>query len=165
MLSEREKDEMDDFFRERLPDTKNTRVVTRSGSTSSIHMLRRVNATGAKSVVILNDAAIDAGDDEKTLADARVLKTILALISCTGEDNAPPIIAEFHYRNMRNLAKNILPGKISLIDEHSILARLMVQTSRVSGLAQVYDNLVGFEGCEFYFLNLRVELKGLNIQR
>lgn len=161
VLSEREKDEMDDFFRERLPDTKNTRVVTRSGSTSSIHMLRRVNATGAKSVVILNDAAIDAGDDEKTLADARVLKTILALISCTGEDNAPPIIAEFHYRNMRNLAKNILPGKISLIDEHSILARLMVQTSRVSGLAQVYDNLVGFEGCEFYFYKPQGGIKGL----
>jgi len=161
VLAEREKDEMDDFFRERLPDTENTRIVTRSGSTSSIHMLRRVNASGAKSVVILNDAAVDAGDDEKTLADARVLKTILALISCTGEDKAPPIIAEFHFKNMRNLAKNILPEKISLIDEHSILAKLMVQTSRVSGLAQVYDNLVGFEGCEFYFYKPEGGIKGL----
>jgi hypothetical protein len=161
VLAEKEKDEMDDFFRERLPDTKNTRIVTRSGSTSSIFMLRKVSAPGAKSVVILNDAAVDAGDDEKILADARVLKTILALISCTGEENAPPIIAEFHYKNMRNLAKNILPEKISLIDEHSILAKLMVQTSRVSGLAQVYDNLVGFEGCEFYFYKPDGGIKGL----
>ncbi|HOP30331.1 MAG TPA: hypothetical protein P5120_13920 [Spirochaetota bacterium] len=161
VLAEKEKDEMDDFFRERLPDSKNTRIVTRSGSTSSIFMLRKVNAPGAKSVVILNDAAVDAGDDEKTLADARVLKTILALISCTGEENAPPIIAEFHYKNMRNLAKNILPEKISLLDEHSILAKLMVQTSRVSGLAQVYDNLVGFEGCEFYFYKPDGGVKGL----
>ncbi len=161
VLAEKEKDEMDDFFRERLPDTKNTRIVTRSGSTSSIFMLRKVSAPGAKSVVILNDAAVDAGDDQKTLADARVLKTILALISCTGEENAPPIIAEFHYKNMRNLAKNILPEKISIIDEHSILAKLMVQTSRVSGLAQVYDNLVGFEGCEFYFYKPEGGVKGL----
>ena len=162
VLAEREKDEMDDFFRERLPDTENTRVVTRSGSTSSIHMLRRVNASGAKSVIILNDAAVDAADDEKSLADARVLKTILALISCTGEDNVPPVIAELHYQNMRNLAKNISPEKVSLIDEHSILAKLMVQTSRVSGLAQVYDNLVGFEGCEFYFYKPDGGVKGLN---
>ena len=151
VLAEREKDEMDDFFRDRIEDMRNTRVVARSGSTSSIHMLRRVGVNTARSVIILNDAPVDAPDEEKALADARVLKTILALMSCTGEENAPPIVAELHSENMRKLAKNISPEKVSLIDEHSILAKLMVQTSRVSGLAQVYDNLVGFEGCEFYF--------------
>ncbi len=151
VLAEREKDEMDDFFRDRISDMKNTRIVARSGSTSSIHMLRRVGVNTARSVIILNDAPVDAPDEDKSLADARVLKTILALMSCTGEENAPPIVAELHSENMRKLAKNISPDKVSLIDEHSILAKLMVQTSRVSGLAQVYDNLVGFEGCEFYF--------------
>jgi K+/H+ antiporter YhaU regulatory subunit KhtT len=151
VLAEREKDEMDDFFRDRIEDMKNTRIVARSGSTSSIHMLRRVGISTARSVVILNDAAVDAQEEDKSLSDARVLKTILALISCTGEESAPPIVAELHSENMRKLAKNICPDKVSLIDEHLILAKLMVQTSRVSGLAQVYDNLVGFEGCEFYF--------------
>jgi len=151
VLAEREKDEMDDFFRDRIADMKNTRIVARSGSTSSIHMLRRVGINTAKSVIILNDSAVDESDENKSLADARVLKTILALMSCTGEKDAPPVVAELHHPNMRKLAKNISPDKVSLIDEHSILAKLMVQTSRVSGLAQVYDNLVGFEGCEFYF--------------
>jgi len=114
-------------------------------------MLRKVGASTAQSVIILNDAAPDAEDSEKSLADARVLKTILALIACTGEKDLPPVIAELHFEGMRKLARNISSEKISLIDEHSILAKLMVQTSRVSGLAQVYDNLVGFEGCEFYF--------------
>lgn len=161
VLAEREKDEMDDFFRDRIEDMKNTRVVTRSGSTSSIHMLRRVGVNTARSVVILNDAAVDSPEDDKALADARVLKTILALISCTGEENAPPIVAELHSENMRKLAKNICPDKVYLIDEHSILAKLMVQTSRVSGLAQVYDNLVGFEGCEFYFYKPDGGLEGI----
>lgn len=151
VLAEKEKDEMDDYFHERIPDFKNTRIVTRSGSTSNIHMLKRVGSGTAKSVIILNDAAVDNSQEEKSLADARVLKTILALISCTGEKSVPPIVAEIHLENMRKLAKNISPDSVSLIDEHSILAKLMVQTSRVSGLAQVYDNLVGFEGCEFYF--------------
>ncbi len=161
VLAEREKDEMDDFFRDRIEDMKNTRIVARSGSTSSIHMLRRVGVNTARSVVILNDAPVDASDEEKSLADARVLKTILALMSCTGEENAPPVVAELHKENMRKLAKNIAPDKVSLIDEHSILAKLMVQTSRVSGLAQVYDNLVGFEGCEFYFYKPDGGLEGI----
>lgn len=161
VLAEREKDEMDDFFRDRIEDMKNTRIVARSGSTSSIHMLRRVGVNTARSVIILNDAPVDSSDEDKSLADARVLKTILALMSCTGEENAPPIVAELHSDNMRKLAKNISPEKVSLIDEHSILAKLMVQTSRVSGLAQVYDNLVGFEGCEFYFYKPDGGLDGL----
>lgn len=161
VLAEKEKDEMDDFFRDRIEDMKNTRIVARSGSTSSIHMLRRVGVGNARSVVILNDVAVDAPEDDKSLADARVLKTILALISCTGEESAPPIVAELHSENMRKLAKNICPDKVSLIDEHSILAKLMVQTSRVSGLAQVYDNLVGFEGCEFYFYKPDGSIEGI----
>ncbi len=151
VLAEKEKDEMDDYFRDRISDFKNTRIVARSGSTSSINMLKRVGVNTAKSVIILSDAAVDNTHEEKSLADARVLKTILAMISCTGEDKIPPVIAEIHLENMRKLAKNISSKNVSLIDEHSILAKLMVQTSRVSGLAQVYDNLVGFEGCEFYF--------------
>jgi hypothetical protein len=58
VLSAMEKDEMDDFFRERIEDTKSTRIICRSGSTSSLHMLRRVGVHAAKSVIILNDATL-----------------------------------------------------------------------------------------------------------
>jgi ion channel POLLUX/CASTOR len=150
VLAEREKDEMDDFFRDRIEELKTTRLVTRSGSTSSVHLLRRVAVGGAKSVVILNDAPEDASREVKALADARVLKTILAVISCTGEEEMPPIVAELHLPAKQDLARRI-SERVAIIDEHSILAKLMVQTSRISGLAQVYDHVVGFEGNEFYF--------------
>ena len=150
VLAEKEKDEMDDFFRDRILDPKTTRIVTRSGSTSSIYLLRRTSVATAKSVVILSDAAKDALPSEKALADARVLKTILAVISCTGENEMPPITAELHLPSKQRLAKNI-SEKITIIDEHSILAKMMVQTSRISGLAMVYDHMVGFDGNEFYF--------------
>jgi len=147
VLSEWEKTEMDDFFRDRIEDWKTTRIVTRSGSTSSLNQLYRVGVENAKSVIILNAATVDAPPEEKELADARVVKTILAVLSCTGEHDAPPIVAELHNKNKQSLARSISKN-ISIIDEHSILAKLMVQTSRVSGLAQVYDHLVGFDGCE-----------------
>lgn len=150
VLAEKDKTEMDDFFRDRIADTKTTRIVTRSGSTSSTQVLRRVSITTAHSVVILNEVRADAQLQEKETADSRVLKTIMAVMACVGEKNLPPVVAELHLPNMQKLARTLSPN-ISIIDEHSMLAKLMVQTSRTPGLAQVYDNLVGFESCEFYF--------------
>jgi Trk K+ transport system NAD-binding subunit len=150
VLAEAEKTDMDEFFRERIESWKTTRIVTRSGSTSSQEMLRRVGIEEAKSVIVLNGAGADAEHHEKELADARVIKTILAVLSTTGEERMPPVVAELHNPAKQELARSV-SGRISIIDEHSILAKLMVQTSRVSGLAQLYDSIVGFEGCEFYF--------------
>jgi hypothetical protein len=159
VLAEMEKDEMDDFFNLRIENPKNTRIITRSGSTSSLQLLRLVSIDTARSVIILNTAQVDAPHNEKLLADARVLKTILAVISCTGEENMPSIVAEIHLKHKQQLARNI-SARISIIDEHSILAKLMVQTSRVTGLAQVYDHLVGFEGNEFYFYKPDQDISG-----
>ncbi|HOV13069.1 MAG TPA: TrkA C-terminal domain-containing protein [Spirochaetota bacterium] len=159
VLSENEKDEMDDFFREKIEDLKTTRIITRSGSTSSLQSLKKVAVHNAKSVIILNNSTVISSDEEKELSDARVIKTIMAVIATTSEDNIPPIVAELHIESKRQLAKNIFPD-ISIIDENSILAKLMVQTSRISGLAQVYSNLVGFDGCEFYFYKPEQNLSG-----
>ncbi|MCB1172676.1 MAG: hypothetical protein KDK39_03880 [Leptospiraceae bacterium] len=150
VLSDREKDEMDEFFRDHVEDSKTTRIVCRSGLTSSRRMLEKVSLQQAKSVVILNDSAVDADEEEKALSDSRVLKTIMAVISCTGEENIPPLIAEIHLENKRKLAETISPA-IHCIEEHSLLAKLIVQTSRTAGLANVYDAMVGFDGSEFYF--------------
>lgn len=152
VLAKQEKDFMDDFFRERISDRKTTRIITRSGVTSSIQTLDKMSISDAKSIIILNDAESDADNESKESADARVIKTILAVIACTKGGDVPPIIAEIHMENKRRLARTI-SDTIYLIEEHSLLAKLIVQTSRISGLALVYDQLVGFDGCEFYFYN------------
>lgn len=163
VLSSKEKDEMDDFFRDRIEKTKTTKIVTRSGSTSSIQNLDKMAVCEAKSIIILNDAQVDEDDLSKELADSRVLKTIMAVVACTGEDNLPPIAAEIHLESKRVLARNVSPS-VTIIDEHSMLAKLMVQTSRISGLAQVYDNLVGFDGCEFYFYRPEEGFEGIKYE-
>lgn len=151
VLADRPKTELDEFFADRLDNLKNTRLITREGPTSSLPYLRRAGVLSARSVVILNSAPDDAPPHEKALADARVLKTILAVNACTGEEALPPLVAELHLPAKQALARQIVPGKVFIMDDQSILAKLMVQTSRISGLAKVYDRLVGFEGCEFYF--------------
>jgi hypothetical protein len=150
ILAEADKEEMDAFFRERLADRGRTRIVTRSGPTSRVQLLGKVAAKDARSIVILNGAAADAPAADKALADARVLKTIMAVVSCSGPGGLPPILAELHVPGKQALARK-LSNRVTVVNEHSILAKLMVQTARISGLAQVYDQLVGFEGAEFYF--------------
>ncbi|WP_211178373.1 CASTOR/POLLUX-related putative ion channel [Brasilonema octagenarum] len=151
ILSKQEKEEMDNFLRNNLGELKTTRVVTRNGSITNLNELNKVGIKVAKSVIILNDAKTSDPDEVKTLADARVVKAVLAVLAANEEDSLPSIVVELHSHQYRRLAENIAPGAVTTLNEADILARILVQTSRSVGLAAVYLNLVGFEGNEFYF--------------
>ena len=151
ILSQESKEEMDDFLRNNLGEIKTTRVVTRNGSITSLNDLKKVGVEVAKSAIVLNEAKGSDPEAVKTLADARVVKAILAVVAANGEENLPQIVAELHSQQYRRLAENIVPGAVTTLNEADILGRILVQTSRSAGLATVYLNLVGFEGNEFYF--------------
>lgn len=164
VLSAEDKEEMDEFLRSKLGNLKTTRVVTRNGSITNLKNLHKVGITSARSVIILNDAKGSDPDDFRSLADARVIKSILAIMAATGEDNreAPPIVVELHSEQYRRLAQQIAPGKVTTLNSADILARILVQTSRSIGLAKVYLNLVGFAGHEFYFYRPESGWQGLS---
>lgn len=151
ILADTDKEEMDDFLNDRLPDRKSTRIVTRSGSTSSIASLRKMGVEHCNSVLILNEAGSAASPEERSDADARVLKSIIAVLAATDKENHPPVVAEIHSPRLRQVASNLSGGSIIAVDRESLLARMLVQTSRVPGLFSVYSSMVGFEGQEIYF--------------
>jgi hypothetical protein len=151
ILSSENKEDMDDFLRTNITELKTTRVVTRNGSITNINDLKKVGINSAKSVIILNNAETLDSEESKHLSDARAVKSILAVLAATEEEDLPPIVVEIHSEQYRRLAENLAPGIISTLEEADILARILVQTSRSIGLAVVYLNLVGFEGNEFYF--------------
>lgn len=153
ILSQEDKEAMDDFLRNNLGDLKikTTRLVTRNGATANLNDLNKVGVKVAKSVIILNDAKPSDTQEIKALSDARVVKTVLAVVAANEEGSLPPIVVELHSEQYRRLAENIAPGAVTSLNEADILARILVQTSRSVGLATVYLNLVGFEGNEFYF--------------
>jgi len=51
------------------------------------------------------------------------------------------------------LVKLIAPGMCEVIVAHDIIGRLMIQCARQPGLAHVLENLMGFDGDEFYLEN------------
>ncbi|MBI39728.1 MAG: hypothetical protein CMF59_09015 [Leptospiraceae bacterium] len=151
ILAEKDKEEMDDFLNDRLTERKSTRVVTRSGSTSSIGSLRKMGIEHCNSVLILNDAGSADSPADRDDADARVLKSIIAVIAATDKKSHPPIVAEIHSQRLRQVAANLSEGSIIAVDREALLARMLVQTSRVPGLFSVYSAMVGFDGQEIYF--------------
>lgn len=153
ILSEEDKEEMDEYLRAHFTERKNTRVVTRSGATGSVQALRRVNSHRAKSAIVLASCTHSASLEVKLASDARVIKTVLALESQIASDQEFAIVAEVFTDRNRQVVKDIAPGKVTAIDVEEILAKIMVQTSRTSGLAVVYSELLGFSGCEMYIHN------------
>ena len=152
MLSEDEEDEMDDILLERIPERKTTRIITRNGKTSSLDSLKRVGVNEARAVVILPMCSESATEEEKVISDAKVLKTILAVVAASKFDPTPPnIIAEIFDTTRRGVMVGLDPEHITMVETESMIAKIIVQSSRTTGLGVVYDHIIGFSGSEIYF--------------
>ena len=142
ILADRDKVEMEDEVKAKVPQLRGTRVICRSGSPMDIDDLALSSHTTARSVILL------APDSEDP--DSEVIKTLLALTH--GGDGGPNIVAEI--RNPTNLEAARLVGadRTVLLDIRETVAKLVVQTSRQSGAAAVYTELFDYDGDEIYFL-------------
>ena len=144
VLAERDKVEMEDAVRAKVPELRGTRVLCRSGSPMDVDDLRVSSHQTARSVILL---APEGSDDP----DSEVIKTLLALTHEAGGSRAG-IVAEI--RNPSNLEAARLVGtdRTVLLDIRDTVAKLLVQTSRQSGAAAVYTELFDYDGDEIYFL-------------
>lgn len=151
ILAELEKEEMDDYLNTNLQDRQNTRVITRSGAISSLQQLERVAINDCKSVIVLASDSDTATISARRDSDAKAVKTVLAVTTAKNDDREINIVAEVFDEKKREIVEQIAPGEITTIDTNDILGKILVQTSRASGLAIVYSELLSFDGCEIYF--------------
>ena len=150
ILADRPKHEMDDEIKRTFADTGNTRIVTRSGSSASLLRLQQINAHAARSAIILAECRESDSAEKQIASDAKVIKSVLAL-EAIAEDATFPIVTEVFNQRNADLVKDIGPHRVHIVDAAEILAKLIVQTSRTSGLSIVYSELLSFFGCELYF--------------
>lgn len=154
VLSDVEKEEMDDYLNEQITDRKTTKIITRTGEAGSIKALERVAVTKAKSAIILPTCTHGATDAEKAHSDAHTLKSTLAVVAaCQSKEELPSIVTQVYNESNREIIRSLAPDDITIVDPEDMIAKIIVQTSRSSGLAAVYSSLIGFDGCEFYFTN------------
>lgn len=144
ILSERDKIEMEDDIRAKFPNTKNTRVICRSGNPLDLDDLAVVDPHSARSIIVLAPEADNP--------DIHVIKSVLAITNNPDRKQQPyHIVAEV--REPRNLeAASLVGGNEAIyIQGEDLIARVTAQTCRQSGLSVVYTELLDFDGAEIYF--------------
>ncbi len=146
ILADRDKVEMEEEVRTKVPDTKNTKVVCRNGSCIDLDDLHMVNPYTSRSIIIL---APENGNP-----DISIIKTVLAI---TNNPERRP--ESYHIVSEMSDIKNVLVGEMVAKDEgtfilnNDIISRMLVQTCRQSGLSVVFTELLDFDGDEIYFAN------------
>ena len=116
--------------------------------TNNLIDLAIANPNESKSIIIL---AAEEGN-----SDSITIKTILAITNNSNRRLNPyHIIAEIKIEKNLEVAKMVGKDEIELILTDDIIGRIMVQTSRQSGLSIVYKELMDFEGAEIYFCEER----------
>jgi len=131
--------EMDEEIRNRIPNTKTTRIVTRNGSPIDLNDLGLLSLHTSRSIII-NESN-----------DADVIKTLLAVINSPTERTTKyNIVAVLREPKNVAVAQIAARGQAEIILEDAIISRIIAQTCRQSGLSAVYSELLDFDGDEVY---------------
>jgi len=152
ILAENPKEEMDEIIEKDFPNSGRTQIFATSGNTGSISELKRINASKAKSVIILANCSECANEEEKELSDINSIKTIMAIYACQGNLNKLPIILEFFQPKKSELIKFFNDPQIIALENWKIMGKLLLQSSLTAGLIRVYDEMLSFKGNEIYII-------------
>lgn len=144
ILAENDKVEMEDEIRSRFPNTRNTKIICRSGSPLDLNELEVASPHDAKSIIILSP--------ETENPDTHVIKAILALTNNPHRRKEKyHIIAEIRDEANMEAAELVGGDEAVLVLAGDLIARVTAQTCRQSGLSVVYTELLDFDGAEIYF--------------
>ena len=145
VLADKDKVEMEDEIQDRVEVRGKTRIICRHGSPIDPNDLEIASPHAAKSIIVL--------PPENEDPDTDVIKTVLAIT------NNPRRRAEkYHIVTQIRHAKNL--NVLKIVGAHDdlqavltgdLIARIVAQTSRQSGLSVVYTELMDFSGDEIYF--------------
>lgn len=144
VLAPEEKPVMEETIRDRVGDTKSTRIVCRTGDPSSPHDLRIVNVEEARSIVVLAGGENGAGD-------AEAVKAVLAVMTSESPTTAATVVAEMNDAETARALHEASGGSVVTVRAVDVIARITAQACRQPGLSFVWQELLDFAGDEIYF--------------
>ncbi|ONI27734.1 hypothetical protein PRUPE_1G102500 [Prunus persica] len=143
VMAERDKEEMELDIAKMEFNFKGTSVICRSGSPLILADLKKVSVSKARAIIIL------AEDGNADQSDARALRTVLSLTGVK-EGLRGHIVVELSDLDNEVLVKLVGGDLVETVVAHDVIGRLMIQCARQPGLAQIWEDILGFENCEFY---------------
>jgi len=144
ILGDKDKVEMEDEIRARVKDLGRTRIVCRSGSPIDMADLEILSLNTARSIIILSPA----GEEP----DTYTIKALLAIMNNPRRRAEPyHIVTELQNASALETARLVGREQASILLISDVIAHIIAQTCRQSGLSVVYTELMNFEGDEMYF--------------
>ncbi|KUH40468.1 MULTISPECIES: CASTOR/POLLUX-related putative ion channel [Streptomyces] len=142
VLADRGKTEMQDALDAKVGPTGRTRLICRSGRLTDPDDLTRVGPATADSVIVL--------PRDSPSEDGEVVKTLLALRAAVGDDSGVRVVAAVRDDRYRLAATLAAGPDAAVLEIDDITARLVARAARQPGLSLVHQELLDFEGVEFY---------------
>ncbi|XP_026408595.1 ion channel CASTOR-like isoform X2 [Papaver somniferum] len=143
VMAERDKEEMELDIAKMEFDFRETSVICRSGNPCILADLKKVSVSKARAIIVL------AEDGNADQSDARALRTVLSLTGVK-EGLRGHIVVELSDLDNEVLVKLVGGELVETVVAHDVIGRLMIQCARQPGLAQIWEDILGFENCEFY---------------
>ncbi len=144
ILGDRDKVEMEDEIKAKVGGTGRTRIVCRTGDPIDLADLEIASPHSARAIIILAPETADP--------DSSVIKTMLAI---TNNPNRHPepyhVVASINDPKNVEVARLVGGDEVELVLTGDLIARIIAQTCRQSGLSVVYNELLDFDGDEIYF--------------
>ncbi|XP_061375967.1 probable ion channel SYM8 isoform X2 [Gastrolobium bilobum] len=153
VLAEKEKEEMEMDIAKLEFDFMGTSVICRSGSPLILADLKKVSVSKARAIIVL------ASDENADQSDARALRVVLSLTGVK-EGLRGHVVVEMSDLDNEPLVKLVGGELIETVVAHDVIGRLMIQCALQPGLAQIWEDILGFENAEFY-IKKWPELNGL----
>ncbi|MEP7361536.1 MAG: potassium transporter TrkA [Chloroflexota bacterium] len=144
VLADKDKVEMEEEIRQRVPDTKTTRIICRTGSPIELADLATASVHTSRSIIVLAPETEDP--------DTEVIKTLLAITNDPVRRSEPyKIVAEIKEPRNVTVARLASQDEAQLVLGGELIGRIAAQTCRQPGLSVVYQDLLDFDGDEMYF--------------
>ncbi|XP_038683744.1 ion channel POLLUX-like isoform X3 [Tripterygium wilfordii] len=151
VLAERDKEEMEMDIAKLEFDFMGTSVICRSGSPLILADLKKVSVLKARAIIVL--ASDENADQLYALfcnqSDARALRVVLSLTGVK-EGLKGHVVVEMSDLDNEPLVKLVGGELIETVVAHDVIGRLMIQCALQPGLAQIWEDILGFENAEFY---------------
>lgn len=144
IMDNQDKTEMEDLISQRISDTKNTRIICRSGCIDNISDVKICSPETSKSIIV------NGTDDFMSVKAVLACSTILE----ESDNKKSYITALIHSEENVEAAKIAGNGRVEVFYYQSSIARIMAHTSRQPGMSTVFTSLLSYAGDEIYVENI-----------
>lgn len=144
VLARMDRDEIEDALEQVINKKHVKQVVVRTGDYTQISELERVKPIESKSIILINDDSTDG--------DADIVRTVMSLLRIDPDLRNTSIVTEIKDPNIGRALSDLCGEKLLVVNSLRLVARITAQTLRNPGLSSVYEDLLNFDGDEFYLV-------------